>query len=89
MSCTPNVSIVIEQLQLFLEIDISHFFYPESVHLPRERAGRSLQQVELRQEWAAASARPGRFPRFFACLSRALQDGRASAPLHLNFSILV
>jgi hypothetical protein len=36
MSCTPNVSIVIEKLQLFLEIDISHFFYPESVHLSRE-----------------------------------------------------
>jgi hypothetical protein len=53
MSCAPNVSIVIEKLPLFNEIDISHFFYPESVHLPRSRAGRSLQQVELRRDGLA------------------------------------
>jgi hypothetical protein len=87
MSCAPNVSIVIEKLQLFLEIDINHFFYPESVHLPRSRAGRSRKQVELGPE--RASAPPGRFPWFFACLSRAWQEGRSSAHPHLNFSILV
>gem|GEM_PF-3732575 len=69
MSCAPNVSIVIEKLQLFLEIDINHFFYPESVHLPRSRAGRSIQQVELDPD--RASALPGRFPRFFACYTGA------------------
>ncbi|MBD0310079.1 MAG: hypothetical protein ICV80_18825 [Microcoleus sp. T1-bin1] len=58
MSCAPNVSIVIEKLQLFLEIDISHFFYPESVHLPRSRAGRSRKQVELGPD--RASDRPTR-----------------------------
>ena len=50
MSCAPNLSIVIEKLQLFNEIDISQFFYPESVHLPRSPAGRSRKQVELRPD---------------------------------------
>jgi len=53
MFCAPNVSIVIEKLQLFLEIDISHFFYPESVHLPRSPAGRSRKQVELGRDGLA------------------------------------
>jgi len=88
MSCTPNVSIVIEKLQLFLEIDINHFFYPESVHLPhREQGDRSNKS-----SWAPigrSRAQPGRFPRFFACYTGAWQDGRAIAHPHLKFSILV